>query len=387
VSTSPRPWSRRARQALSARRTRPTGNEHLGVRAQVLAPSRQVHKTGPSTIEPEVHWKFRESASIPCAEKYLVALEGATIELPGPATHRAAVWGAFQDCPRVVLPDGSVAVESTQALVKPCLPHAASSARPMEGDYFSLLSPYASDGNYYHWTHDVLLSLFAVAEHLPPGTRFIVQPELRDYHRDSLGMLGIGEDRLVTFDVAREQEAPRSWLLERLWFSPGPIGPTASPDALAWLREQAVASLDTRPRRAHRLLYVSRGRARHRRVVNEDEVSAYLADRGFEVHVLEDYTLHEQIALFAEAKAVVGPHGAGHANMVFSPPGLVLVDLLGSEVNKCFHNMSLAIGHDYWYTFGDDVPSGSVYTDDISVPLDKLERITSLALPDGDGRA
>ena len=114
--------------------------------------------------------------------------------------------------------------------------------------------------------------------------------------------------------------------------------------------------------------------------MNEEEVFAYLAGRGFEFHTLEDYSLKEQIALFAEAKVVMGPHGAGHTNMIFSPQGLVLVDILGSEVNKCFHNMCLTLGHEYWYMLGDDIPGPSKYTDNIHVPLDKLASIKSRAL-------
>jgi capsular polysaccharide biosynthesis protein len=234
--------------------------------------------------------------------------------------------------------------------------------------------------------HDMLTSLCGVVEHLPTDTRFIVPRELAPYHVDSLAMLGIGADRLVPFDISDVEESPRAWKLERLWFSPGPTGPTASPAALAWLRDAGIASLDAAPEPPHRLLYLSRRRTRYRQVVNEDEVAARLVDLGFEVHTPEDYTLRDQIALFAEAKVVVGAHGAAHANMVFSPPGLVLVAIHCSDVDKFFHNMSLALGHEYWYMLGEDVPNGTDINPDIFVPMDKLERITSLALTSAHGR-
>jgi hypothetical protein len=66
--------------------------------------------------------------------------------------------------------------------------------------------------------------------------------------------------------------------------------------------------------------------------------------------------------------------------MIFSPRGLVVADILTSEVNKCFHNMCLTLGHEYWYMLGDDVPGPSRYTDNIFVPHDKLAELTSRAL-------
>ncbi len=376
----------RARQRLRTRKARAAGVtppvcesvldwavEHPTTRYWRLAPPERVAKQPPHTIEPQAHWRFMQFPEIPVAERYLVELEGARLEVPGSGRDPST-------CPRVVLPDGYVSSESTSGYVKRCLPNPPDLARPMEGDYFSLMSPFGSFGNYYHWLQDVLVSLYGVFPHLPSGTRFIVAPDLRPFHLESLAMVGVAPEQLVTFDPRNEEHATRAWRLERLWYSPGPIGACASPGALAWLHSAGLALLDSAPRPAHRLLYISRRQALYRRAVNEDEVITYLADHGFEFHTLEDYSLREQIALFAEAKVVIGPHGAGHTNMIFSPRGLVVVDILNSDVNKCFHNMCLTLGHEYWYMLGDDVPGPSNYTDDIFVPLDKLARVTSLAL-------
>ena len=349
--------------------------EHPDTRYWRLAPPERVAKQPPNTIEPQAHRTFIEFPEVPVVE-----LEGARLEVPESGKRGNYV------CPRLVLPDGYVSSESTSRRVTRCLSNPPDLAVPMEGDYFSLMSRYASDGNYYHWLHDVLLSLYGVSPHLPPGTRFIVEPDLRPFHLESLAMVGIAPEQLISFDPPSEERPTRAWRLERLWYSPGPIGASASPAALAWLGAAGLALLDSAPRPAHRFLYISRRQALYRRAVNEDEVITYLADRGFEFHTLEDYTLREQIALFAEAKVVMGPHGAGHTNMIFSPRGLVVVDILNSDVNKCFHNMCLTLGHEYWYMFGDDVPGASKYTSDIFVPLDKLARITSLALASA-GRA
>jgi hypothetical protein len=359
--------------------------EHRTTRYWRLAPPERIAYHPPRTVEAQVHRQFVQVPELRVAESYLVELEGARLEIA--KSDRSA-----NACPRLVLPDGSVSSESTYGHVKQCLPNLVELGTPMDGDFFSLMSPYASYGNYYHWLHDVLVSLYGVCPHLPSSTRFIVAPDPWPVYLESLAMVGIAPERLITFDPRSGERPAPGWRLERLWYSPGPIGGLpkvflgASPRALAWLRDAGLALLESPPRTAHRLLYISRRQAPSRRVVNEDEVMTYLADHGFELHTLEDYSLREQIALFAEAKVVMGPHGAGHTNMIFSPKGLVIVDILTSEVNPCFHNMSLTIGHQYWYMFGDDVPRPSRDVaarskfEDIYVPLDKLARVTSLVL-------
>jgi hypothetical protein len=356
---------------------------HPGTPYSRIAPPGSVIKLPPRTIESTIHPQFVAAKEIPFAEVYVVELRNAILEIPRIANHRAP--GRQEYAPRLVLPDESIASESTQLLIKRCLPRPFDVARYRHGDYVSLLSPRALEGNYYHWTHDVLLSLFGLLPLLPPTARFIVPPGLRPFQIDSLAMLGITPGQLVTFEHRASEHGDSSWRLDRLFFSPGPIGASASASALAWLRATALEYAEATERRPHRRLYISRRRAHYRRLVNETEVVAYLLDRGFEVHELEGYGYREQISLFADARVVVGPHGAAHTNMVYAQPGMVLVDILGSLVNKCFHNMAVTLGHEYWYVDGKDIPSGRAYTDDIFLPLEKLDSIISLALAGDSG--
>jgi capsular polysaccharide biosynthesis protein len=91
---------------------------------------------------------------------------------------------------------------------------------------------------------------------------------------------------------------------------------------------------------------------------------------------MERYSLAEQVTLFSKAEIVVSPHGAGLANILFSPPGLTVVDIFEpSRFSKSFWSMSGALKHDYWCLIGDTVPSGSPYAGDIHVPLGDLKEI------------
>ncbi len=76
-----------------------------------------------------------------------------------------------------------------------------------------------------------------------------------------------------------------------------------------------------------RRIYVSRGDATWRQVLNEHELVAMLARRGFESVPLSRMTVREQAALFDQAAWIVAPHGAGLANLAFARPGATLIEL------------------------------------------------------------
>lgn len=95
-------------------------------------------------------------------------------------------------------------------------------------------------------------------------------------------------------------------------------------------------------------IYVSRDKARRRRVVNEVDVGARLEARGFTKVCLEDLSWSEQIELFRKAKVIVAPHGAGLANLVFCQPGTRVIEFFHrSYVNGCYWRLASIRGLDY----------------------------------------
>lgn len=96
-------------------------------------------------------------------------------------------------------------------------------------------------------------------------------------------------------------------------------------------------------------IYLTRERARRRRVINEPELWAELETSGFVNVRLEELTWPEQINAFRHAKVVVAPHGAGLANLAFCPPGTRVVELFNrSYLHGCFWRLAALQRLDYW---------------------------------------
>jgi len=95
-------------------------------------------------------------------------------------------------------------------------------------------------------------------------------------------------------------------------------------------------------------LYISREKAKRRRVVNETELWAELVAHGFVKLHLEDLTWTQQITAFRAAKVIVSPHGAGLANLAFCQRGTKVIELFHrSYVSPLYWQLAALKGLDY----------------------------------------
>jgi hypothetical protein len=376
-----RPWARLRRTARS-HRTRARRLSHPrcdsiqqwtvstpGAAIELVRPRVTVRRPRPST-SPSINEAYDYFLSLP--EEYVV-----------PERHLARIPGGclVGDRGLLVLPNGAVSTESvyehlygesglTQAPIS-----AGQGERFVEGNFYSLLNRFAADHNYYHWLHDVVIPLHDVLDHLPSDVRFVVPRQRRGFQDDSLAIIGVTGERLWEYDASGPVR------LENLYFAPPPPLTMGRPISEAWFRDKALEAYSVEPRVPSRRIYISRRAARYRRVVNEEEIEQLLRGYDFDVYHLEDWSFRDQVALFAEAAAVVSAHGSGLMNMIFSPPGLVVVDIFESnQFNKYFWNLTAALGHRYWPMAGRSVPSGDSYASDLELAPKVLREVVEQAL-------
>lgn len=191
--------------------------------------------------------------------------------------------------------------------------------------------------NYYHWLADYFPRLGLAA--LPPALPLLVNRDLAGFQRDCLAAVGIGAERLLPVDLPAVIHCAEL------------VAPVAAthrqklhPEAAAWLRRVFAPGA---PTEAPRRLYVSRRDATLRRVVNEADLVAALAARGFVALVPGAMSVKAQAQAFSQAKIILGPHGAGLANMIFAPPGAAVIELsAGLRLHPAFmENLARDLGH------------------------------------------
>lgn len=96
-------------------------------------------------------------------------------------------------------------------------------------------------------------------------------------------------------------------------------------------------------------IFISRSKSKTRRIENEEELLTLLEKYGFQKYYLEELSLEEQIELFYDAEAVISPHGAGLANLIFSQEIKVLELFPSQKVFFHYYYLCKALNNCYQY--------------------------------------
>lgn len=159
-----------------------------------------------------------------------------------------------------------------------------------------------------------------------------------------------------------------------------------SPAALDLVRRRAWASTDARPQRS-RLIYITRPKGSMRPFIGGEEVERFFAEQGFEIVDTSGMSAADQVRLFARARCIAGPSGAGLANLVFAPPGCRVLVFTSNSAHSIFHyfaNMGAAAGHRVYYCYGESIfeRGGHPAHAGFSVPLADAQRMWQAVLED-----
>lgn len=224
--------------------------------------------------------------------------------------------------------------------------------RRYDDPVFSLVGPWATD--YYHWLADYLVQVFALETYRKRtgSDPFVLLPaDPPAWLRESLPLAGIDPNRTIEWSGTRAScSSLVSGALRRHTTSTGDAY-IHSPATLARLGDRIRTAADAGGGRRRRL-YVSRADAADRRVCNESELVDALDDYGFERIIPGNHTVIEQVRQFADAEIVLGPHGAGLTNLIFTADA-ALIELFGSYRNACFFTLARGMGHEYACATGD----------------------------------
>jgi hypothetical protein len=238
---------------------------------------------------------------------------------------------------------------------------------------------HVSQDSYFHWFCDVLPVIEAVRQ-LESATglkpTFFVSRPLQPWQQETVALLGVEPADIVCWDGASANVS------QLVVASVRTDGWTCLPSiaSLRWIRSEMMrAAIPEGPTPAH--IYIRR-RGR-RRFGNDDEVNAFMASRGIVPVDTDGMAIVDQIRLFNQARLIVGAHGAGLTNLIFSNHAEV-VELFGPWKSLCFAAIAEGFGHAY--TGVDLVPSagfqnGDVGRDaDFEVDLDRVQPAVDRAI-------
>jgi capsular polysaccharide biosynthesis protein len=98
-------------------------------------------------------------------------------------------------------------------------------------------------------------------------------------------------------------------------------------------------------------VYISRGKAQKRKIVNEEECVSILSEFGFKTHYFEDYSFEEQVKIALDTQYLISNHGAGLTNMLFMKSGSSVFELRlqGDAHSNCYFSFASSLNMNYFY--------------------------------------
>jgi len=347
---------------------------HAEIVKEFWGPHRRRRGVPKSLEGGEVPRVFKENLEYPLYEKTLFRIKNVTM--------RGAEGVIF-------LPDGSVSHQTSWKLLESVTATKVYKNKWKgpevfkNGNYSTLILYWG--GNYYHWFNDVLPMLFGAVDLMPKDTIFIMKRGLEhvykgDFYLKSLHALGIGRDRVVEFD------GTESWTLENFWWQPPAVNTgNQTPGAMQWIGKQISSSIEIKTWEKPVRVYISRQRPFYRVVSNEEDIIPLLEQAGFKICRLEDMLFEEQVRLFRNAEMVMGAHGAGFTNLIFSPKGTRVVEFLAKgHERSCYWSLCEELEHEYRFFLGEpewpeerrsDTSDPGMNPPDIRIDLPQLVRV------------
>ena len=193
---------------------------------------------------------------------------------------------------------------------------------PLAGSYYLLESTFPH--HYGHVMAEVVSRLWGwdAAKRADPELKVMLHvrpknPPADPLERRVFEAYGIAPEDIVVLD--RPVVVDSLWSATPMWHQHRPF--YVHPGMLDTYERLAHGFTDGDPdgAPAHERIFVSRGEgAVNRRCLNQPDVEAWFADRGFEIVYPERHTLAEQVHLFRKAREVAGFGGSGMFNIVYA---------------------------------------------------------------------
>lgn len=262
---------------------------------------------------------------------------------------------------------------------------------------WSLMGP--NTGAFGHWSFETLAAFLTWCDRSElEGVPLLVDADIPEQHAESILLLSGGRFPIIPVASGTRVSVTRLFAATSWYYTPHlmvgdplrrPEGTTdfnvfgAHAAQLAAVFRQAGAWLDTcctgaEHERAERL-YLVRRPEHYRKLVNDDEISALLAARGFECLLPEAQDFRDQIHAIRSARQIVCQAGSlshlaffarpGTQMCLLHHPGIRTLAMVSALLQEIGIDLTLAVG-----SFDDNLPKGQGFVDRANyvVPADRV---------------
>lgn len=236
-----------------------------------------------------------------------------------------------------------------------------------------------SSRTYFHWLYDVLARLQLIRMSGISVDKYLIsQNALLAYQEETLTMLGIPPEKILLTGPDFHLKAEKLVISSIPMYSFLEYGRWP----FDFIRRELFEGRNI-GRSGYDRIYISRSKATTRKIINEDQVMQLLSAYGYNLVVLEEHSVIEQIEIFASAHSIIAAHGSGLANLSFCSPGTQVIEIFARNYTpECYWLISNYLQLDYYSMVQDgcaQLEHENFCDQNIIVRLDELRNILDLA--------
>jgi capsular polysaccharide biosynthesis protein len=203
--------------------------------------------------------------------------------------------------------------------------------KKIKGTVVSLIQD-ASGKNYSHWFLDILPKLEILNKIISiDAVDYFLMPELRyKFQYETLKALNIPLNKIIDSSLNRHLQAEKLIIIEHPWYNKGSVHDEMAnvPTWIVkWLRLKFLNIIKNQSTNLKIFIDRSDSFFKHCQIINLKEVWNFLEKKGFKKYKLSEINFNEQISIFNSANTIVGAHGAGLANIIFSERNTKIIEI------------------------------------------------------------
>lgn len=266
---------------------------------------------------------------------------------------------------------GQVWRDSGQVIIspkQPIPPESVAASRSAESVEHAILA--IEDAGFYHWLCEWMPSLFWAVYQDSNAPALLMSDRPAAYQTASLDLLSTATPRLAAGDAVRVR---RLYIGDRRPLTYRYRGAYAE-----GFRRINQAALAQAPAHTPANIYLSRRDASRRPIKNELNLIESMERLGFTSVELSGMTMAEQVALFAKARNIVAPHGAGLSHLLAKENPAKVLEIFPMSAGSMslrynFARISRLRGHTHGLHLERINPSTNEWTVDVDAVMREAE--------------
>ena len=185
--------------------------------------------------------------------------------------------------------------------------------------------------NYAHFLFDIVpkIKLISLAINLKKIDYFYFS-KLNNYQKEILKRVGINEQKIIDSNKYRHLQSNKIIGVTHPNYIKGTISEAHSAIPkwiISYLKNVFLKRKQSKT--PYKKIYIDRSdsKLKHCKIINNSDIKKFLKNKGFKILKLSKLKFDKQTNIFRNAKMIIGPHGAGLANLVFCKKNTKVVEI------------------------------------------------------------